>query len=519
MHTASSSTPAYSKRIWWTIAAVALIRILYVICFPFDLSGDEAYYWDWGRQLSWGYFSKPPLIAWIMALAGWLGGNTDTGIRLMAVALGTGTLSFVYLISRQLLGSKAAFWAVLLTVASPGNVAVNLILTIDAPLLFFWSGALLFFYNQVHNRRYARLWWILTTLFLGFGLLSKQMMLVFYPLSALYLALQPETRGFLKHWSLYASWIISLAFLIPTIVWNSQNDWITISHTQHHFEGKNVGVLDILSRAGEYFGSQLALLSPVTAVAVAIVLIMGLKHFSKLSAKVKYLMVFSAPGLLLVCLMLIRQSINPNWPAVFYTSILILLGGAVAAVPEVPESWRRFWPRWKIPAIATGLVFAILVMLTPYLLILTHQTGASWDPVVRLEGWSELADEVQRAREVHGSDLHEPFILAAGHRYTASHLAFYLVDQPSVFHWPETPGTIESQYELWGFPDDLGGRDAFIVVPGEHAESPETMHHVFESIDFLEDIEVTRSAKRTRYYTLYIGKGLKLGSTFSKTTP
>lgn len=513
-----SQSPSFSKRIWWTLAAVALVRVLYVIFFPFDLSGDEAYYWDWGRQLSWGYFSKPPFIAWLMALAGWLGGNSDTGIRLMAVALGTGTLTFVYMIARQLFGSKAAFWAVLLTLASPGNVAVNLILTIDAPLMFFWAGALLFFYNQVHNQRHPKLWWLLTTLFLGFGLLSKQMMFAFYPLAAIYLALQPETRSFLKKPSLYLSWVISMCFLVPTLVWNAQNNWITVSHTQHHFEGKSVGVVDIFSRIGEFLGSQIGVLSPVTAIAVAILVVASLKRFRELDPKAKYLVVFSAPGLVLVCLMLLRQSINPNWPAVFYTGILILLGAAVAGAGSLPEKWQRTFPKWRKAAAVTGIVFALLVMAIPYILILTNQTGAKWDPVVRLEGWTELADEVQRTREIHSLELDGPFILATGHRYTASHLAFYLIDQPRVFHWPESPGTIESQYQLWGFDPALEGQNALIVVPGQNAEPPEDLFEVFSAIKKLEDVEVKRSAKRTRYYTLYMGERLKLSSTLSGAT-
>ena len=514
MHTQPATSPSYSKRIWWTIAAIVLLRIVYVVFFPFDLSGDEAYYWDWGRRLSWGYFSKPPFIAWLMAFAGWLGGNSDTGIRLMAVALGTGSLTFIYLIARQLFGSKAAFWAVLLTVASPGNVAINLILTIDAPLMFFWCGALFFFYNQIHNRRYIRLWWLLTTLFLGLGLLSKQMMFAFYPLAALYLALQPDTRKFLKHINLYVSWLLSMGFLLPTLIWNAHHHWITIAHTQHHFEGKSTGLLDILSRTGEFLGSQLAVLSPVTAVAIVLLLVMALRQFRTLHHKARYLLVFSAPGLILVCLMLFRQSINPNWPAVFYASMLVLLGAAMAGTDDgLPPRWKRFGAKWAMPSVITGLVFALLVMVTPFILEWTQQTGAKWDPVVRLEGWSDLADEVQRAREIHSSEMEDPFILATGHRYTASHLAFYLVDHPRVYHWPENPGTIESQYELWGFDANLAGRDALIVVPGRSNEPPENLHEVFSSITYLEDIAITRSALRTRYYTLYIGKGLKLSST------
>src|SRR4051812_19729143 len=33
---------------------------------PIDLSGDEAHYWDWSRQLDLSYYSKGPLVAYLI---------------------------------------------------------------------------------------------------------------------------------------------------------------------------------------------------------------------------------------------------------------------------------------------------------------------------------------------------------------------------------------------------------------------------------------------------------------------
>ena len=33
---------------------------------PYDLAPDEGHYWDWSRHLDWSYYSKGPLIAWII---------------------------------------------------------------------------------------------------------------------------------------------------------------------------------------------------------------------------------------------------------------------------------------------------------------------------------------------------------------------------------------------------------------------------------------------------------------------
>jgi 4-amino-4-deoxy-L-arabinose transferase-like glycosyltransferase len=42
-----------------------------------DLFTDEAQYWSWSRELSRGYFSKPPLIAWIIRVAESVCGSSE----------------------------------------------------------------------------------------------------------------------------------------------------------------------------------------------------------------------------------------------------------------------------------------------------------------------------------------------------------------------------------------------------------------------------------------------------------
>ena len=43
-----------------------LLRVFAIISTPLELSADEAQYWLWSKELNWGYFSKPPMIAWIL---------------------------------------------------------------------------------------------------------------------------------------------------------------------------------------------------------------------------------------------------------------------------------------------------------------------------------------------------------------------------------------------------------------------------------------------------------------------
>src|SRR5262249_52999020 len=64
---------------------------------PYNLSGDEAHYWDWSRQLGLSYYSKGPLVAYIIrASCALLGKDDMPAVRLPAVLLATGTAVLTY---------------------------------------------------------------------------------------------------------------------------------------------------------------------------------------------------------------------------------------------------------------------------------------------------------------------------------------------------------------------------------------------------------------------------------------
>ena len=59
---------------------------------PIDLSGDEAHYWDWSRRLDISYYSKGPMVAWLIRASCAILGDTMPAVRLPALFLATRTL-------------------------------------------------------------------------------------------------------------------------------------------------------------------------------------------------------------------------------------------------------------------------------------------------------------------------------------------------------------------------------------------------------------------------------------------
>src|SRR5579871_3650657 len=87
---------------------------------PLDLAPDEAHYWDWSRHLDWSYYSKGPLIAYLIragcVLAGswshWLTGSEMLAVRLPAVVCGSLLLVSLYVLTCQVFQRAALATAV-----------------------------------------------------------------------------------------------------------------------------------------------------------------------------------------------------------------------------------------------------------------------------------------------------------------------------------------------------------------------------------------------------------------------
>src|SRR5882724_7747021 len=89
------------------IIGAAILRLIYLAndC-PLDLAPDEAHYWDWSRNLDWSYYSKGPLVAWIIRASCSVFGDTMQGVRYPAILFAVGTSIVTYLLTRKLFASE-----------------------------------------------------------------------------------------------------------------------------------------------------------------------------------------------------------------------------------------------------------------------------------------------------------------------------------------------------------------------------------------------------------------------------
>jgi len=493
MDLGSTRDNAYYERAFWLfLFAAATIRLIFLFASPLDLSPDEAYYWDWSRHLSVGYYSKPPMVAWIIWVSTHLFGSSAVAVRLPAVIFGQLTILALYYFSRVIAGQKIALYTCILFGFTILGCVISYVMTIDAPLLFFWTISLYFFWKAIEIK--VRAWpWIATGLSVGLGLLSKQTMLAFPAFGFLYLFTEKRTRRlFLTPWP-YLALAIALALLLPTIKWNMDHGWITLLHTEHHFEPNKGGAIKSIVTFSRFFFGTLGVMTPITFLLILWVSLVSAKGLFNLSSRERYLFFFGPLPIIMIFFLAFRQKVNVNWPAPFYISAIALT--AVWGLQKTPKTLRA--------AILVGGVITLFAYILPLFMDKLPLSGTRLDPFYRLKGWKPLGIQVGKTMKAPGLPLDSVYVMAYP-RQIVSELAFYIPGQPRVYIGKRSR-EIKSQYDLWESPWDTGtGWNAILVIP-EDKRIKKGQFQGLESLKPIKEIEIPVGKSGTKRFLVFLG--------------
>jgi hypothetical protein len=327
------------------------------------------------------------------------------------------------------------------------------------------------------------------------ALMSKQVALALPLMLLVFLLLDGERRQLLgKQFLLYLLPIALVATLL--LYWNMQHDWAMFDHSKQHFG--NHKALDLrkhLVDTRDFVLYQLLLLSPLLLVLLVIDAVSSLLHFKALTSEQRFLWLMGPLGVILVFVLSLLQKAQGNWPMAFYFSGLILLAGKAVAGQ---------WQRWLRYAIWLGYSLVATTYLLPILMPVSGLQNSEFDPTKRFKHAQELAVEINFERMLVLPSLEDSFVVALGHRYLASQLAFYLPDHPKVYRYEES-GQIKSQYEIWSGPLEFIGKNAVIVANSQDVPGP--LQDAFEHFRYL--AQVANPDKPKSPYHLYLGENLK----------
>jgi len=475
-------------------------QVWYLHHCPIDLSGDEAHYWDWSRQLDWSYYSKGPAVAYIIRASCAIFGDTMPAVRYPAVLLAAMTSIVMYALTfRMFRSDRLALGVVLLSAMVPMFIAGSLLMTIDPPMFFCWGlGTYLFYLAVFEQKKWA---WPAAGLAIGIGVLAKYALLIWLPAGLLFLVIDRASRRLLKTAGPWVMVVVALACMTPVLVWNSQHGWVTFKHVARQTgmaavnEESDEPKLGVAERVGEFVGAQAGVVGPV-----AVFMIGGLvTAVKRRHRRVRFLAVIGGVFWLVTFADAFRSKVQVNWPAPAYFTLVILAGYIIARCMGNELAWRR-WRGWVYATIVFGLVLQGVTRDFSILYPLARARPTMVDPTVKLRGWATLGQQLGKelATMRDGS-----FILCDDYQQTAE-TAFYTPGQPKTYYagsYFEDAKRL-SQYDLW--PDrsldpkqnpTLLGRNAIYVG----YLKPE-LSEAFERVEELPPLDIERRGVKIRTF-------------------
>lgn len=456
----------YATVMYLFLLGLSLFRMYYLSFGPLDLSPDEAHYWEWSRRLDLSYYSKGPMIAYLIALSTSLFGDTVFGVRFLAVVLSLLSSIILYRLGKEMYNEQVGAASAILFQVIPLFSAFGILFTIDSPFLFFWILSLYLFWKAVTSKeqntnsfvspRYAlrvTRYWIFLGISVGFGLLTKYTTAFFYVCAFIFLVSSAKHRRFLLTLSPYLALLLSLIVFSPVIIWNAQHDWVTLRHTAgqaHIAEGLRISVMSFI----EFAGSQLGVVTPVLFVLILFALWKaGGKGQDTSGSHGKFLFWFSAPVIVFFLLKSLQGKVQANWAMMGYIT------GLIAFSEIFINQWVRYRPAIK-KIIIIGLALALLLTAVAHYPSKFH-LPVKLDPSARLKGWDDLG------KEVHGiySDMREKgqvFIFSDSYQIS-SELAFYVAGHPITYC--VNLGRRMNQYDLWpDFGNFIHSNGIFVTI-------------------------------------------------------
>lgn len=510
------------------IIGAAVLRILYLVAWcPFDLSPDEAHYWEWSRRLDWSYYSKGPLVAWIVRLScellgPWsqaVVGSPMLAVRVPAVLFGSLTLGSLYMLAARTFRSEGWGLAVVAIALTWPILGIgSILMTIDAPFVCLWGWTLV----AVRAATFDRVGWAwpVAGILLALGCLAKHTMVLWIPSYVLFLWFTPAHRPLLRSAGFWSMAAIAGLGCIPIVLWNMTHGWVMLLHAGLH-------------SGFDRPASQIQWAGPFVYVGTQFCVLLGLwfwcwvraaiqyRPSAESNPELRYLWFLSVPTFVFFGLFSFKNGGGgANWPLAAYLSGMVLCAWRMKCEWELPRpTYVRVTKGIVVAFCILGLGLTVLAhdmrpirpLLAPFLAPPSERQTMPMrrlDPTCRLEGWRTLAAAVGEVRDELRSQGIEP-VLAGASWFIPAEIAFGLPDHPDVFSVGTALGDRDSQYDLWR-PNPIADEQAFrgrtFVLAGS---GPIQWQDAFDSVEQVRFVAHCDRGHVLNSWNLWIGRGFR----------
>ena len=477
------------------LAAVATARLAVLFLSPIELYPDEAQYWAWSRTLDWGYFSKPPMVAWLIAASTGVGGDAEAWVRLPAWACQTLAGGFVFLAGRRLFDARIGFWAAVLYALAPGVGLSSAVASTDAPLLLFLSAATWLYAGLIQTRSLR--WAAGLGLALGLATLSKYAAAYFVIGLAAHALLSSDGRRAWSPMRLAAAFAVFALCLAPNLIWNLVNGLDTVRHTAGNADWNLRDLFHPLD-ALEFFGSQFGLLGPIPFAAL-LVAGAGLALTRRRPPEERLaLWCLLAPPLVLVMLQALLSRANANWAAAFLPPAAILAASHLAQGGALRTTALAL-------ALGSQLVLAAVMSAAAVSPAVADAVGLS-NGLKRARGWADTSEAI-RAQVAASRPLSA---IAVDDRFLFNAVRYY------GRQWLNAPGApplrawvreVEAQSEAESAAPLTAADGARVLAVSARPDFRAEFRAAFARAAAGEDLAIPLDRRRTRDLQVFVGEG------------
>ena len=410
----------YLKSSFIFLFLASIAKLFAVFYTEFDLFGDESQYWIWSKSLDFGYYSKPPLLSWVIAGVSYIFGDSFETLKLIPFIFYFFTSYSVFLLTNELFkNNNLSILSGLSFYLLPATSVSSFLISTDVILLFFWSLTLLILLKIRKNP--CTLNFVLLGIFLGLSFLAKYAAIYFILCLLIFIYNDKKIKiVFLKNIFQVLFFVFCFfAVIFPNIVWNFNNDWLTLTHTSDNAALDRIR-FDVLNFF-EFIVTQGVMLGPT----IFIYFLLTIKKV-KLGFENKFLLIFSLPIFIVVLAESFLVRANANW-------------AAVALIPFFIMIINHIYNYSKKIIFVNNLV-NFIICTTFFLLIATTSELRIFD---RVNGVSEFSETIK--------DKHMKYVryLVVEDRLLYSNLNFYFKDTDIKFYTNHPPkNKITSHFHL-----------------------------------------------------------------------
>ena len=502
------------KYLVWLLIISVLVRGFLAAFIEFG--NDEVYYWTYAMYPDWSHFDHPGMVGWIMQIFSLnLLFHSEFALRLSSIIFMTLDTFIIYKIGCLVKNKLAGFYAALLYTASfYCFVITGVFIMPDTPLMLFTLLAIWCFVKW--TRHGTSLLW--AGLFTGLALLSKYSAGFIWVGVGIYILLYDRKQ--LKNKYLYLSILISAVCMLPLLIWNMQNDFI--SFTFHGDRVSLFGKLQPLDFLAEIAG-ELGYNNPINYILIIIALVAfwrGRKYLDETSGRL--LLCFALPFIGLFWFFSLTRPILPHWSAPAFTLLLLFPASYFAERQSVNNGTIKL-PK---PIIATVsllvlvLIFGTLEIKTGFIPLRFGERANSVqhygesDFTTTIYGWRSIKDDFQKIREekIADGEMKESdgmiglqwFPMANFDYYVANPLGVNMlgirsIDKIHKYYWiNEYRGGLQKGSDYW-----------FLDESSDYYAPERYLEDKFDEIVPCDTIVVDRCGTPAKYVFVYMCKGLK----------